>query len=199
MKRPPVYTIVIVGLPLLLIAGYVLLGSGQTASSDFVHPPLPSDATEVPGTGNVTPSGDNVTDAYFHQVFILRERMRSNPEDTLAMRQLGRLFQDGHRMSSADSAYTAYLARRPRARQVWLDLAAARAGDKRWDDAEDAINDMLKEYPGDPSAYYNLGAIAANQGDFARARSMWEQTVNSADDSAVVRMARNALARLDIP
>ena len=199
MKRPPVYTILIVGLPLLLIAGYMLLGTEQSAPSDFVHPPLPPGATEMPADGSVAPSSENVTDAYFHQVFILRERLRSNPEDTLAMRQLGRLFQDGHRMASADSAYTAYLTRRRRARQVWLDLAATRAGDKRWDDAEEAIADMLREYPGDPSAYYNLGAIAANKGDFDTARAMWEKTVNSADDSAVVRMARNALARLDIP
>lgn len=197
MKRPPVKTILIVALPLLLIAFYTLLSGGSPAAEPFEHPTLPDGSTLE--TREVEPSRENVADAYYHQIFILREKLSSNPADTLAMRQLGRLFQDGHRMASADSAYTSYLARRRRARQVWLDLAATRAGDKRWSDAEATVTEMLTEYPGDPSAFYNLGAIAANKGDFVRARSMWEQTMNTADDSTVVRMARRALARLDVP
>jgi tetratricopeptide (TPR) repeat protein len=113
------------------------------------------------------------------------------------MRQLGRLLQDGHRMDEAVVYYTSYLNARPRAKQVWLDLAASFASDKKWIEAEESIGEMLQVYPGDESGRYNLGAIAANAGDLLKARQIWSEISENGAESAVKAMAKLSLARLN--
>jgi len=192
-----------VALPLLIVGFYFIFVSGVDSSvleDGFVHPDTP--AGILPGTPNSSsvgsaPSSENVSDAYFQRIFVLEEQIRTNPADTLAMRELGRVLQDSHRLEDADMHYSNYLLQHPRARQVWLDLAATRAVDEKWDLAKEAVREMLDVYPGDEFAIYNLGAISANSGDFAEAQSIWKGLEETVTDEAVKSMVSSSLRRLD--
>ena len=161
MKHSTIYKTLIAIVPLLVLGVYVLFTSTENASSgasEFVHPPIAGNATPTSAMlraqptmnsskpSTATPTGDNVADSYFHEIFVLVSKIKESPADTLAMRQLGRLLQDGHRMKEAIAQYESYLAIRPKAKQVWLDLAASRAADKKWSEAEKGIQEMLKVY-----------------------------------------------------
>jgi len=218
MNHSKIYTGLLFIVPLLLIGMYALVtftSDAQNARIDlnnvdpnFVHPSVPGGPTasagmlrtqpsqNSAGAASVNPTGDNVADSYFHELFVLRSKIAANPSDTLAMRQLGRLLQDGHRMDEAISTYENYLEAHPDNHQVWLDLAASRASNKQWSDAKVGLRKMMEKYPGDESARYNLGAIAANEGKFEEARSVWSDLATQAQDSAVKTMATSSLSRL---
>jgi tetratricopeptide (TPR) repeat protein len=207
MKPTTTRIFIILAAPLLMITALVLMTSRQNSSSTpetFVHPQVPGgngmlraqgDTPSGP-TGTIAPTSENVTDTYYHEIFVLQEKVSRTPEDTLSMRQLGRLLQDGHKMAEADHWYSEYLDRHPQAKQVWLDLSATRASDKRWNEAEEAIQSMLKRYPSDASAHYNLAAIAANTGDLERAQTLWEDLSQQTSDPTIAKMASRSLARL---
>jgi len=216
MKHSTIYKTLIAIVPLLVLGMYVLFISadsvsdaGLNANSEFVHPQIAGNSSPASamlrtqpsanGTGQptLTPTGDNVADSYFHEIFVFESKLKENPSDTLAMRQLGRLLQDGHRMNEAISQYESYLALRSKAKQVWLDLAASRAGDKRWTEAEEGILAMLKVYPGDEAAEYNLGAIAANAGDMKKAEAIWKKLSETASDGTIKAMAQLSLSRVN--
>jgi tetratricopeptide (TPR) repeat protein len=221
MNHSTIYKFLLVIAPLLLVGMYFIFSSGGaanpgTAGDGFVHPPINGNAAATTamiraqassnptgfssganGLPKQVPSGDNVADSYFHEIFVLKSKLESSASDTLSMRQLGRLLQDGHRMEEAISYYTTYLELRPKNKQVWLDLAASRASDKQWAEAEKGIYDMMKVYPGDNSAQYNLGAIAANSGDLAKARKIWTDLVDQAADGSIKAMAKLSLNRLN--
>jgi len=207
MSQSQIRLTILVALPLLVFALFFLFVSDSGPESEdatFTHPQIPVGSqmlrTQPDGTlgsaAGDAPSSENVSDSYFHQIFVLEEQIKLNASDTLAMRQLGRLLQDGHRMLEADLNYSNYLEMRPRARQVWLDLAATRAADERWEPAKDAVRDMLEVYPGDEFAIYNLGAISANAGDFTEARKVWQGLVDTGSDNTVVSMATLSITRL---
>jgi tetratricopeptide (TPR) repeat protein len=207
MKPTHTRLFIIIAAPLLMIAALVIMTNSQdqsTTTDAFVHPQIPGgngmlraqgESSSIP-TATIAPTSENVTDTYYHEIFVLEEKLSRTPEDTLSMRQLGRLFQDGHKMTDADHWYSEYLKRHPRAKQVWLDLSATRASDKRWKEAEEAIESMLVRYPNDASAQYNLAAIAANTGDLKRARKMWEDLAQQTSDATIAGMASRSLTRL---
>ncbi len=178
---------ILVALVVLLVVAGVRFGSrafrGRT----------PQTAGEV--SGEPAPSSENVSHAFRVRVEELRGRLDAEPADTLALGQLADLLFDAHRLEEAAGLYERYLAIEPHARQVWLDLAAARADLGLLADAEGTLARMLEEYPDDPAATWNLGALAANQGRMEEAAEWWHRTAASSD-STLSRMAREALSRL---
>lgn len=207
MNRSTFAILALLSVPLLIFAGYLLLEENESAQvpSGFVHPPIASSPADgmlraqagapaaVPG---VTPSADNVSDGYYHEIFVLEEMIAANPSDTVALAKLGRLTQDGHDFNKARSAYEAYLKLRPDGRQVWIDLTAVLAGLKDWQAAEATLQEMLGHFPGDETALYNLGALAANAGRFDEARTRWTDLMESASDPDMRARTASSLKRL---
>jgi len=165
---------------------------GSKALRDRV--PKPADAVSA----EPAPSSDNVSHSFRVRVAHLRERLETEPSDTLALGELADLLFDAHRMEEAVQLYEQYVAVRPLARQVWLDLATARADLGLLAEAESTLAHMLELYPDDPAATWNLGALAANQGRREEAAEWWHRTMASSD-SSLSRKAREALSSLVAP
>lgn len=207
MKRSPLTLLTLVAVPLLLFAGYLLMQSGTspTKNTGFVHPPvagrsadgmLRAQAGSGETPGSVTPSADNVSDGYYHEIFVLEEALKVNPSDTTAMAKLGRLTQDGHDFEKARKAYSDYLALRPEGRQIWIDLTAVHAGLQDWTAAKRTLNQMLERFPGDETALYNLGALAANAGNLDAAREQWTTLLKTVKDPDLKARIQSSLQRL---
>ncbi|MEP0548955.1 MAG: tetratricopeptide repeat protein [Rhodothermales bacterium] len=178
----------------LLAAGFglfaVLAFAQKSASPEPSSSPLRAVAEVAP-----PPSADNVDPSFHARLMALREQLTTTPDDTTALLQAARLEQDAHQLPAAAEHYERYLALRPQAHQVWLDLANVLAGDGRWDEAQRASESMLEHYPDDPSAMYNLGAIHANQGRPDEARRWWTSVQGGADASLAER-ATSSLGQL---
>lgn len=205
MKRSTLTLLTLLAVPLLLFAGYLLMQPGASAESGFVHPPvggrsadgmLRAQAGANPASSGVTPTADNVSDGYYHEIFVLEEQLKANPSDTTAMAKLGRLTQDGHDFEKARAAYESYLALRPAGRQIWIDLTAVHAGLQDWEAAERTLNEMLERFPGDETAQYNLGALAANAGRFDDAREQWTTLLQTVRDPELRARTESSLQRL---
>lgn len=197
----------------LLAAGVVYVSwapDEPTTGGSFEHPPVtgidggsrPASAlmraggSGAPGASGAEPAVGNVSKTFYTEVAIYRQRLDDNPADTLAMRKLARLLQDGHGEDEASALYERYLELAPGNRQVWLDLAATQGSRRRWDEADRAMDRMLDRFPGDESALYNKGAIAANSGRKSEAERLWRDLVSDGADQTIVRRARSSLERL---
>ena len=208
MQRSTFSILALLSVPLLLFAGYLLVKGDEstTTPSGFVHPPIASSPADgmlraqagssaaAPG---ITPTADNVSDGYYHEIFVLEEMIAANPADTVALVKLGRLTQDGHDFEKARKAYEAYLALRPEGRQIWIDLTAVHAGLMDWEAAEQTLEDMLDRFPGDETALYNLGALAANAGRFDEARTRWTDLMETVSDPDLRARTASSLRRLE--
>lgn len=153
-------------------------------------------AVETVSPASPAPSADNVDPGFHARLMTLRDRLTASPDDTTALLEAARLEQDAHQLAASAEHYERFLALATERRQVWLDLANVYAGLGQWDDAREASERMLVYFPDDPSARYNLGAIAANGGDYDAARQHWT-AVRDSHDEALASQAATSLAQLD--
>jgi Flp pilus assembly protein TadD len=127
----------------------------------------------------------------------LQQRVAAEPDDATARLELARLLRDGHQAEDALAHFETYVALQPDDHQGWLDYAQTLGMLKRWDDAQRVTEAMLEQFPDDPSALYNLGAIHANRGQFAEARRVWTTVAQQETHLPMQTKARQALDKLD--
>jgi tetratricopeptide (TPR) repeat protein len=174
--------------------------TGGPAQAGVGHPtPVgqsPFLSTHEQGT-SFTPTGENLAPSYHVEVEALTRRLEEAPQDTTMLLRMARLKHDGHRTQEAITYYRRYLDLHPEGRQAWLDLTQCYGELQQWDDAETATEDMLRYFPDDSGALYNLGAIYANTGRTSEARATWEKVVARDADPEMKTLAENALKRLN--
>jgi tetratricopeptide (TPR) repeat protein len=163
-----------------------------------VHPAAGPSTTSAVGSDAVEtePSGSNVSHAYRREEARLQQVLEEAPDDTTALVQLARFYQDGHQPEQAVPHYDRYTQLHPRNHQAWMDLTACFAELMQWDQALKALEAMLRIWPDDPAAMYNIGAIHANAGEFDAARTWWEKVRDGSNDEGLVRKATEQIARL---
>lgn len=157
-------------------------GGGSTAMSE--------DSTDVVSTNPLaTPVGLD------RKLEELTDQVRRQPWALDQLLELAQLLDDSHRPLEAAQQYERYLTARPHSRSVWLLLTNAYGTMGDWSQAADASHRLLRQFPDDPWAMYNLGAALANQGRYEDARGWWERVLEG-EDSAMTKRALTALERL---
>lgn len=178
-----------------VVAWFVWRVPGEQASNWTQNPAL-DDATQ--GAAEFEPDGTNVSQSTQSQLEALRLRVVASPDDTTHLFRLARLLQDAHQPEEAARNYRHYLALHPANYQAWLDMTQSFGQAQKWEDAHNAVNDMLERYPEDPSALYNLGAVYANLGQMVEAKSTWEKVIAQNEDPEVVLLAKSSMQRLEV-
>lgn len=202
MVRSSVQLLSLLGGALLVVSGvFVWQSMVPGTSTPDEQSPSSTSSLSAPhsralATDSVTPSAENVAPSVRQRKTRLKKEVAATPSDTAARRSLANLLLSAHDPAAAAKHYRAYLDRRPRNRQAWLDLANADGAAQRWQKVLRTTREMLSHYPNDPAALYNAGA-AANLGRYGEARSFWERAM-AHDPSATVRgKTETALRRLD--
>ncbi len=190
-----------VGAALLLLVVVVVYFVVRTPGGpDSVAHPQRAQESPVPSSGTddeaVEPSKDNVNHTYFQRVQRLKMQIADAPEDTTAMRELARLYQDAHQSVESATLYERYLALNPDSKQEWLDLAAVYAQTTDWVAAESTMVRTLIRFPDDPAVQYNVGAIRANQSDYQGAREWWQKVATQNRDSDLRDRALKSLQKI---
>lgn len=77
----------------------------------------------------------------------------------------------------------------------WLLLGALARREERLDDARPAIANALRLAPNDPDVQLEAGNMAAMDGDYAKARALWNAAVRAGRDTPAGKAADAALLR----
>lgn len=200
MKFKPIYLygiIVLAAVALLIIVGIqersdlteAPIENNQTMPDDEVHKQLQSQ------TGN-TPGKENVSEEYRKRLAELKEAVDNNPSDTLAMRNYADFLSASHKMNEAIPYYEKILEFNSKRTDIYFSLALIYFNKQDFAKCEEVNNKVLSFEPLNQMAIYNIGAIAATQGNMERAKEFWNKVVSIDADSETGKLAKESLGKL---
>ncbi len=187
MKQSPLTISLVLGGAFLVLVAIVFF-----VTSDDEPQPL-----AVEGIEDVQPTAENVDPTFHARLMALTQEVEAAPRDTSKLIELARMHQDGHQLAEAAEVYRRVLDIVPGHRQSHLDLALCYSELGQWQDALATMEGMLEQFPDDPSALYNLGAIYANQGQYDEAEGIWRRVQAQTDDVHLASQAAASLSQLE--
>jgi tetratricopeptide (TPR) repeat protein len=112
---------------------------------------------------------------------------------------LAGLYADSSRHEEAIRYYRIYLKldTSVAAWEINLDIAREEylSGNKA--DAKTILNGLERAHPEHPGVLYNVGALAANEGDLTKARAVWTRLLEVAPNAPEANTVREGLKQLD--
>ncbi len=102
-----------------------------------------------------------------------------------------------HQFDSAIPVYEEILAKNPKRTDVYFALTFIYYNRKEFTRAEEVTNKVLGYDKNNLQAKYNLGAIAAAEGDKEKARTLWTKLLDENPGSREADLAKNGLAGLE--
>ncbi len=142
------------------------------------------------------PGKDNVSSEVKRHLEMLKKEVEENPKDTLKMREYADFLSAAHQPDEAIIYYNNILNVNPKRSDVLFSLAYIYFNKKDYDKAEGLVNKILLYEPDNTEAMYNLGAIAASNGDKQKARTQWEKLIKNYPGSNASKLAESSLKKL---
>ncbi len=142
------------------------------------------------------PGKDNVSSEVKRHLEMLKKEVEENPKDTLKMREYADFLSAAHQPDEAIIYYNNILNVNPKRSDVLFSLAYIYFNKKDYDKAEGLVNKILLYEPDNAEAMYNLGAIAASNGDKQKARTQWEKLIKNYPGSNASKLAESSLKKL---
>lgn len=142
------------------------------------------------------PGKNNVSSEVKRHLEMLKKAVEENPKDTLKMREYADFLSAAHQPDEAVSYYNDILKVNPKRPDVLFSLAYIYFNKKDYNKAEDLVNKILLFEPDNTEAMYNLGAIAASNGDKEKAKTQWEKLVKNYHGSDAAKLAESSLKKL---
>ncbi len=139
-------------------------------------------------------SGDSVA----NEIASLETMRKAHSTHAPILLRLANLYEDRNNHAKALECYREGLALDTSA-SAWelrLDVAKELFALGKTDSARMELESTAKDHPDHPGVLYNLGAMAANGGDVAKAKGYWERLVQVAPQSSEGLMAKEGLGRL---
>jgi len=161
----------------------------QIMPDDDVH-------KQLQNQGMNPPSKENVSESYKQKLSELKSAVEANPEDTLALREYADFLTASHKMDEAITYYEKILKVNSRRTDIYFSLALILFNKKEFVKCEEANNKVLSYDPTNQMALYNIGAIAATQGDVAKAKDLWNQVIQINPESETGKLAKQSLEKL---
>lgn len=200
MKFKPIHfygILVVVAVALLIVVGIeeapdtteAPIVNNQTMPDDDVHKQLKNQMSTSPGR-------ENVSEEYKKKLAELKEAVDTNPSDTLAMRNYADFLSASHKMNEAIPYYEKILKVNPKRTDIYFSLALIYYNKQDFEKCEQVNNDVLSFDPNNQMALYNLGAIAATQGNRGKAKDLWEKVISINAESETGKLANESLSRL---
>lgn len=186
---------------LILIVGVVLVtqfekDKASTPLSELTEKQIPNDDVHK-GMGNPnSPSGANVNESFKQQLESLKNKVESNPNDTLSMREYADLLTESHKAKDAIPYYEKILKVNPKRSDVLFNLSIIAFNGGELKKAEDYTKQILSFEKNNDQALYNLGAIEAAKGDRNKAKQLWEDIIKKFPGTPTAELAKSSIERL---
>jgi tetratricopeptide (TPR) repeat protein len=200
MKFKPIYLyglIAIIAITVLIIVSVqensnpteVSKSNDQTMPDDDVHKELKNQIGNTPGK-------ENVSEEYRKKLAEFKEAVDKNPSDTLAMRNYADFLSASHKMNEAIPYYEKILQINSKRTDIYFSLALIYYNKQDFAKCEEVNKEVLSFDPSNQMALYNIGAIAATQGNKEKAKEFWNQVVSINAESETGKLAIESLSKL---
>jgi tetratricopeptide (TPR) repeat protein len=195
MKFKPLYLYII--LSLIAVTILFILTQENNPKISKTESVMPQDDLHKGLLEGTTPPGrGNVSEDVLKQLELLRKSVEENPNDTAKIREYADFLAAAHKPDQAITEYEKILKKYPSRTDIISAIAFIHYKNGEYAEAEKLINKVLSINKDDVQALYNLGAIAANQGDFAKAKIIWTKIVKEYPESELTELAKSSLNRL---
>lgn len=182
------YTLAVITLVIGIAVGYFARGSAPATTTPEVAQSAPAaapaggagmSAGQLPGIGTQQQAGSS-PEMLAQAAEPLLAKLKTNPKDVEALRQLGNVYYDGQAYPQAIQYYTKALEIDPKNPDVITDLGTAYWYTGDADKAIDDFNKSLAIRPNHPGTMFNLGIVKwQGKKDPAGAVLVWEQLLKT--------------------
>ncbi len=148
-------------------------------TSSITNSEMPQDDIHkgLQAPGSQSPSKENVSSTYKHQIEMLDKEIKENPNDTFKLRQYADLLTAGHQSNDAIEYYDRILKKDPKRKDIYFSLTFIYYNQQNFNKAEEMTKKILQLNPKDEQSLYNLGAIYIAKGDNQKGKQMWENLI----------------------
>lgn len=180
LKATQVYAMAMACLVIGLAVGY-LMRSSQLAvrpmqSTAHAVQPVPAGVTNP----HSRPSLEQMREISDKQAGPLLEKLKSNPNDSATLVQVGAIYHTSHRFKEAAGYYQRALDTDPKNVAIRTKLASSLYRNGQIDESIAQLNQALKYQPKDANALFDLGMIKLQgQGDGKGALAAWRTLLNT--------------------
>ncbi len=126
----------------------------------------------------------------------LKEVVKNNPNDTIALNHLGFFLLQEHKFDEAELYFEKLLKINPKRIDVLNVVAEMNFNLQKFDKSEDYLKRIIKLEKDNVVAQYNLGVVYLMQGKKADARKAWEELIKKDPNSELAKMAKESLQAL---
>ncbi len=147
-------------------------------------------------TGQQTPTGSNVNQEVLTKLKEMKKLADAYPTDTLKIREYADFLSAAHKQDEAIKYYEEILSIDSKRKDIYFAITSDYYIQGKLDKAEEVTRQLLKLFPKDPMATYNLGAIEATKGNKEKAREIWMKLIESNPNDETSELAKNSINKL---
>ena len=200
MKFKPIYLYGLIALLAIAILIVVAIqeNSNSTNTSMNNEQVMPDDDVhkQMKNQMNSSPGKENVSEEYKKKMAELEQAVNNNPNDTSALKSYADYLSASHKMNEAISYYEKILKIDPKRSDVYFALALIYYNKQDFVKCEEVNVKVLSYDPKNQMALYNIGAVAATQGNKDKAKEFWNKVVSINSDSETGKLASESLGKL---
>jgi tetratricopeptide (TPR) repeat protein len=201
MKFKPIYLYGIIALAVvitLFVVSQSNSSSDEKVNVDITNKQMPNDDVHKKLNNGMmqNPSGSNVSEEVKHKIDVMKKDVEANPTDTLKMREYADFLAAAHKPDEALLCYQKILDKDKKRKDIYFAITFVHYTKGDLVKAEEVTQTMLKIFPDDPMANYNLGAIEATKGNKEKAREIWSKLIKDNPNDETSDLAKNSLNKL---
>lgn len=182
-------------LAVILIAALLFVVTSQNQTQKLATQNMPQDSAHKQ-LNNKPPDKNNVSPQFYQELEVLRKDVEKNPKDTLKLRQYADYLTAAHQFDGAIPAYEDILSVNPKRTDIYFALTFIYFNKKDFVKAEEMSSKVLSYDKNNLQAQYNLGAIAATNGDNQKAKDIWTKLSEQHPETKEGQMSKSSLERL---
>jgi tetratricopeptide (TPR) repeat protein len=164
--------------------------NGKQMPQDDIHKGIQGSPNSPP------PSSQNVSESFKHELNSLKDEVNRNPDDTVAMKKYADLLVASHKPRESIALYENILKKNPKRIDILFSLSFVYFNSGDFSKAEEVTNKILHLDRKNQQAQYNLGAIAASNGNSEDARRIWTKLLSENPNSDLSSMINESLKNL---
>ena len=200
MKFKPIYLyglVVLVAVTILIIVA-IRENSMSTQTTMNTDEVMPDDDVhkQLKNQMNSSPGKENVSEEYRKRMAELEQAVKNNPSDISALKNYADYLSASHKMNEAISYYEKILEIDPKRSDVYFALALIYYNKQDFVKCEEVNLKVLSFDPNNQMALYNVGAVAATQGNKEKAKEFWNKVVSINSNSETGKLAKESLSKL---
>ena len=157
---------------------------------------MPNDNVHKGMMDNQPPGKSNVAAGVMEHLADLKKAADENPSDTVKIKQYAEFAAAAHQKDAAIEYFNKILKIDPERSDIRFSISYVYYLNKDFDKAEENLNKILSYDKNNLNAKYNIGAVEANRGNSAKAKTIWTELAEKHPDTKIGKLAKASLAQL---